>query len=76
MQGVETLQCNKTNGECICLKGIVGTRCDKCARGTRGKAPLCIKCGECFDNWDSSLNSIKGILNIIWQEEKYILKRI
>jgi laminin, beta 1 len=70
MQGVETLQCNKTNGECICLKGIVGTRCDECARGTRGKAPLCIKCGECFDNWDSSLNSIKGILNINWREEK------
>lgn len=55
IQGSVSAQCDKYDGHCACLSGITGYHCDQCSRGTSGKAPSCIKCGECFDNWDDTL---------------------
>lgn len=73
IRGVETPQCNKTNGSCNCLRGIVGAKCDKCARGTKGSAPSCEKCGECFDNWDAVFNKLNGIIYI---KKKFNIKNL
>uniref|UniRef100_T1IRE1 Laminin subunit beta-1 n=1 Tax=Strigamia maritima TaxID=126957 RepID=T1IRE1_STRMM len=57
--GSTSLQCHRNNGSCICQEGIGGERCDKCARGYIGKAPYCDPCGECFDNWDLTINNLR-----------------
>lgn len=49
----------RNNGSCVCVDGISGPRCDRCARGFTGKAPHCDPCGECFDNWDSTISTLK-----------------
>ena len=55
MAGSATLQCHHGNGTCVCLPGIGGDKCDRCARGYVGTAPNCQPCGECFDNWNRIL---------------------
>lgn len=50
--------CNKTTGQCNCTEGITGLKCDMCARGTKGKAPACEPCGECFNNWDEIIRRL------------------
>lgn len=57
--GSETDQCDRQTGQCKCLPGMGGYKCDECARGYLGDAPHCSPCGECFDNWDLILNSLK-----------------
>ncbi|CAG2106617.1 unnamed protein product, partial [Medioppia subpectinata] len=57
--GSATLQCLRNNGSCVCIDGISGPRCDRCARGFTGKAPHCDPCGECFDNWDLTITTLK-----------------
>ena len=59
-EGSLTPQCNHETGECVCVEGIGGFKCDKCARGFTGRAPYCNTCGECFDNWDYILGKLKG----------------
>ena len=59
-EGSATLQCHQGNGTCVCMMGIGGDKCDKCARGFIGTAPNCRPCGECFDNWDRILNELKS----------------
>lgn len=56
--GSSTYQCDQESGQCKCIKGIGGYKCDKCARGWLGEAPYCSPCGECFDNWDDILNDL------------------
>ena len=53
------MQCTKTNGSCVCLKGMAGHRCDRCARGYFGTAPHCEFCGECFETWDNILSNLR-----------------
>ena len=57
--GAASLQCDKTNGSCICVKGLAGHRCDRCARGYFGTAPNCEFCGECFETWDEILSGLR-----------------
>lgn len=57
--GSETDQCDRSTGQCKCLPGMGGYKCDECDRGYLGNAPYCSPCGECFDNWDLILNSLR-----------------
>ncbi|XP_053208528.1 laminin subunit beta-1-like isoform X2 [Panonychus citri] len=57
--GSASLQCNKHDGSCNCLKGISGKKCDQCARGYLGSAPRCESCGECFENWDATIQQLR-----------------
>uniref|UniRef100_T1L473 Laminin subunit beta-1 n=1 Tax=Tetranychus urticae TaxID=32264 RepID=T1L473_TETUR len=57
--GSATMQCNKHDGSCVCIKGISGRRCDQCARGYLGSAPRCESCGECFENWDATIQTLR-----------------
>ena len=59
-EGSATLQCHRNNGSCVCTEGIGGEKCDRCARGYLGHDLYCTSCGECFDNWDRILDSLKG----------------
>lgn len=65
-------QCHKTNGTCICAKGNAGPKCDQCARGYTGTAPYCESCGECFENWDQIINSLKQHTMRLIEEAKQI----
>jgi hypothetical protein len=56
-------QCDKRTGACPCRKGFSGRYCDECARGTTGNVPQCTQCGECFDNWSTTLFSLKDSLD-------------
>ncbi|XP_059611859.1 laminin subunit beta-1 isoform X2 [Phlebotomus argentipes] len=58
--GSATQQCNRETGQCQCIKGIGGYKCNECDRGYLGQAPYCSPCGECFDNWDLILSSLKN----------------
>lgn len=58
--GSNTLQCDPYTGQCPCLEGITGMKCDRCDRGTTGVLPHCVPCGECFDNWDDILKSLRS----------------
>lgn len=66
-KGSAKLQCDRTNGSCVCLPGIGGSKCDECARGyitlhrpIPGYAPSCSPCGECFENWDRVLGELSS----------------
>ena len=48
------------NGSCKCRKGVTGTNCDMCDRGTTGNIPYCTPCGECFDDWSGIIANLKG----------------
>lgn len=58
--GTADQQCNRETGQCSCIVGISGYKCDKCDRGFEGQAPHCSACGECFDNWDLILNGLQA----------------
>lgn len=58
--GSEYLQCDPQTGQCPCLPGITGMKCDRCDRGTTGDLPNCVPCGECFDNWDEILRDLRS----------------
>lgn len=70
--GSATYQCDRESGQCVCLQGIGGYKCDQCARGYLGDAPVCSPCGECFDNWDDILNSLKDQTDDIIERAKLI----
>jgi hypothetical protein len=62
MRGSESMQCDKRTGQCTCVTGVTGYKCDRCARGTTGELPNCVPCGECFDNWDRIVRDLRGLL--------------
>lgn len=70
--GSATHQCNRETGQCVCIQGMGGYKCDQCARGYLGEAPYCSPCGECFDNWDDILNSLSNQTNDIIERAKQI----
>lgn len=70
--GSATQQCDRETGQCKCIKGMGGYKCDQCDRGYLGQAPYCSPCGECFDNWDLILNSLKEETRRAIEEAKQI----
>ncbi|KAK3103280.1 hypothetical protein FSP39_018141 [Pinctada imbricata] len=59
-QGSAQRQCDRRTGQCVCLPGISGYKCDRCDRGTTGELPNCKPCGECFDNWDRVVRDLRA----------------
>lgn len=57
--GSSSMQCHKVTGDCVCIDGISGAKCDRCARGFTGMVPYCEACGECFESWDNITNILK-----------------
>lgn len=70
--GSSTQQCDRVTGQCQCIQGIGGYKCDQCDRGYLGQAPYCSPCGECFDNWDLILNSLREETKRVIEEAKQI----
>ncbi|XP_005110416.2 laminin subunit beta-1 [Aplysia californica] len=64
-QGSSARQCDRRTGQCVCVEGVTGFKCDRCARGTTGDLPNCVPCGECFDNWDSVIQDLRGLTHDI-----------
>ena len=60
MVGSDNGKCDKKTGECKCLPRITGKYCDTCQLGSFGNAPLCYKCGECFDQWNKIITNLKS----------------
>lgn len=61
--GSASAQCHRTNGTCVCRPGSGGPLCNQCARGYTGTWPHCQACGECFDNWDRILRTLRTELD-------------
>ncbi|XP_064631916.1 laminin subunit beta-1-like isoform X2 [Lineus longissimus] len=71
-QGSATMQCNRNTGRCDCIVGVSGDKCDRCDRGTTGQLPFCVPCGECFDNWDEIIMTLRNQTNMLIEEIKNI----
>ncbi|NXO02892.1 LAMB3 protein, partial [Rhinopomastus cyanomelas] len=58
-QGTEDVGCNKATGQCLCLPGVTGSRCDRCQRGHCSTYPACELCHPCFHSYDGDIQRLR-----------------
>lgn len=58
--------CNPNTGQCECLPGVIGDKCDRCPfRNILIPDSGCLKCSSCIHNLLDSNNDLKNIIDPI-----------